>query len=95
MGEATWDDDVKTPPVNWKMSAALENVPRGDDDLAEVTNLERAVGDWLALDPKHRAAATLTPERPVLIGGVSHESFTGEGIAALAGMLPVHPANET
>lgn len=27
------------------MSAALESVPRGDAELAEVTNLESAVGD--------------------------------------------------
>ncbi|MEH3123036.1 MAG: hypothetical protein PGN16_13845 [Sphingomonas phyllosphaerae] len=94
MDEATWDDDVKTPPVDWRMSASLENVPRGDADVAEVTNLERAVRDWLALDPGHHAAAVLTPERPVLIEGVSHETFTGDGISLLAELLDQQPANE-
>lgn len=88
MTEATWGDHAKTPEIEWRMSAALENVPRGDDDLAEVTSLERAVRAWTALDPEHRSAAVLTPERPVLIEGASLASFTGEGIAALAERLP-------
>ncbi|MFW2850749.1 hypothetical protein ACM61V_02325 [Sphingomonas sp. TX0543] len=43
MTEATWNDDAKTPTIDWRMSASLENVHRGDEDLAEVTSLERAV----------------------------------------------------
>ena len=51
MTEATWGESAKTPDINWRMSASLENVPRGDTDIAEVTNLERAVRDWVRLDP--------------------------------------------
>lgn len=88
MTEATWGDDMKTPSIDWHMSASLEDVPRGDDDFAEVTSLEQAVRAWLDLDPAHRAAATLTPERAVLMDGVRSASFAGEGIAALAERLP-------
>ncbi len=88
MTEATWNDQAKTPEIDWRMSAALENVPRGDEDVAEVTNLERAVRDWTILDPRHRSAAVLTPEHPVQIDGASLASFAGDGIAALAERLP-------
>ena len=87
MTEATWGDDGKTPPIEWQMSASIEDVPRGDTDVAEVTSLEGAVRAWLTLDPQHRAAATLTVERPVQMHGVATSSFTGEGIAALAERL--------
>lgn len=88
MAEATWGDRTKTPEINWRMSASLENVLRGDSDVAEVTSLERAVREWLALDPDHRADAVLTSEHPVQIDGSAHSSFTGEGIAVLAERLP-------
>jgi hypothetical protein len=88
MTEASWGEHAKTPDIDWRMSASLKNVPRGDDDVAEVTNLERAVRDWATLDPEHRTAATLTPERPILLDGASHATFVGEGIAVLADMLP-------
>lgn len=88
MAEASWGDGTLTPAIEWRMSATLENVPRGDGDMAEVTSLAQAVSAWLALDPDHRAAATLTPERPILIDGASHALFTGDGIAALAALLP-------
>lgn len=91
MTQATWGDGSKTPSINWRMSASLEDVPRGDDDLAEVTSLEGAVHAWLALDPAHRTAATLTPERPIQIDGVSNASFKGEGIAVLAERVPPRP----
>jgi hypothetical protein len=93
MAEATWGDEAKTPEIDWRMSAALEDVPRGDGDLAEVTSLEGAVRAWVELDPEHKAAATLTAERPVQINGASMNSFVGEGIAALAERLP--PSNAT
>lgn len=70
------------------MSAALEDVPRGDEDLAEVTSLEGAVRAWIGLDAEHWTAATLTPGRPVQIEGASSTSFTGEGIAVSAERLP-------
>jgi hypothetical protein len=85
--EATWGDGAKTPPIDWRMSAALENVPRGEGDLAEVTSLEGAVRAWAELDPAHRAAAVLSVEHPVQIDGASLQSFSGEGIAALAERL--------
>ena len=88
MTEATWGDDHKGRQIDWQMSASIENVPRGDSDVAEVTSLEGAVRTWLSLDPKHRAAATLKLERAVQIDGVSTTSFAGDGIGALADRLP-------
>ncbi|MEN3339398.1 MAG: hypothetical protein V7647_3074 [Acidobacteriota bacterium] len=88
MTEATWGSDAKTPKIDWHMSAALENVPRGGGDVAEVTSLERAVRAWIGLDLEHKAAATLTTERAVQIDGVSSKTFSGEGIAGLAELLP-------
>lgn len=88
MTEAIWNDEAKTPDIDWRMSAALENVPRGDEDLAEVTSLEGATRAWLGLDPAHQHAAVLTPEQPILIDGAMVPSFTGDGIAALAERLP-------
>ena len=96
MSEATWNDDALTPDIDWRMSAALENVHRGDTDLAEVTSLAGAVRVWQQLDPEHQAAATLTPERPIQIDGVSTASFHGAAIAALAEQLrPGHEADDT
>ena len=94
MTEATWGESVKTPEINWRMSASLENVPRGDSDVVEVTSLERAVRDWQKLDPQHQAAAVLTVEHPVQIGGASSTTFAGEGIAALADHLPASSPSE-
>ena len=88
MTEATWGDDARTPEIDWRMSAALENVPRGGEDVAEVTSLEGAVRAWTALDPAHRDAAVLTPEHPLQIDGASHATLAGDGIAALAERLP-------
>jgi hypothetical protein len=86
MAEATWDGSA-TPEIDWRMSAALENVPRGDDDLAEVTSLEGAVRVWLMLDAAHREAAVLTPERPVQVNGTLTTAFHGGAISALADRL--------
>jgi hypothetical protein len=88
MTEANWGKDTMSPDIDWRMSAALENVPRGDSDLAEVTSLSGAIAAWQALDPAHRADALLTPERPLVIDGVTVTSLTGEAIAALAERLP-------
>jgi len=85
---APGSNGAKTPEIDWRMSAALENVPRGDEDVAEVTSLEGAVREWMALDPRHRGAAVLTPERPLQIDGSSTASFAADGIAALAERLP-------
>jgi len=94
MTEATWGESAKTPDINWRMSASLENVPRGETDIAEVTNLERAVRDWVGLDPEHRDAATLTTDHPVQIEGVSSTTLTGEAIAAIAEHLPPIPSQK-
>ncbi len=88
MAEAIWRDGAETQEIDWRMSASLENVPRGDSDVAEVTNLEQAVRDWLALDPPHRADAILRTEDVIQIKGAGDRSFSGEAIAALASMLP-------
>lgn len=88
MAEATWGDTAKTPTIDWRMSASLEDVPRGDGDLAEVTSLEGAVRVWQQLDPEHQSAATLTLERAVQLDGVSLTTFTGASIAALVEKLP-------
>ena len=88
MTEATWGDAANAP-IDWHMSAALENVERGHQDLPEVTSLAGAVRAWMQLDSVHKAAATLTPERPVMVDGAMVEVLHGDGIAALAGRLPV------
>ena len=94
MTEASWTENAKTPQIEWRMSAALENVPRGDEDVAEVTSLEGAVRAWSVLDPEHRSAAVLTPERPVQIDGALHDRFNGDGILALADRLPAGPGQD-
>lgn len=88
MSEASWGADP-TAPIDWTMSAALENVERGTEELPEVTSLAGAVRAWLELDPAHRIAATLTPERPVMVDGAMLDTLHGDRIAALAGRLPV------
>ena len=70
------------------MSAALENVPRGGSELAEVTSLAGALAEWRSLDPAHQLVATLTLEHPVLIDGVSLSTLSGASIRALAQQLP-------
>jgi hypothetical protein len=62
MTEASWGG-VASLGIDWRMSAALENVPRGDEEIAEVTSLEQAVRAWLALDPAHQEDAVLLPQR--------------------------------
>lgn len=94
MTEATWGEGVTAPKIDWRMSASLQNVPRGESEVAEVTNLERAVRDWLALDAAQQLAAALTTEHAVQIGGASSMSFTGEAIAALAEHLPLPRSSE-
>ena len=61
MQEATWVDGTTSPEIDWRMSAAPENVPRGESDLAEMTSLAGATAAWRAFDPAHRTGAILTP----------------------------------
>jgi hypothetical protein len=87
MNEANWGRGTMSPGVDWRMSAALENVPRGESDLAEVTSLAAAIAAWQALDPAYRANAVLTPERPLVIDGVSVATLKRDAISALADRL--------
>jgi hypothetical protein len=87
MTEATWGEGAATPKIDWRMSAALQNVPRGEEDLAEVTSLEGAVRAWSQLDREHQEEAVITPDHSILIDGVTHTSFTKDGIADLARRL--------
>jgi hypothetical protein len=70
------------------MSAALENVVRGGEDVAEVTSLREAVQAWHALDPEHRSRAIPILNHPSRIDGVPANRFEGDGIAALLERLP-------
>ncbi len=88
MAEATWGTANAAPDINWRMSAAIENVPRGSAELAEVTSLEGAVREWLTLDSEHQAGALLTPEHPIkLNAGEPIAHFAGEEIGDLADRL--------
>ncbi|RYF21037.1 MAG: hypothetical protein EOO77_06800 [Oxalobacteraceae bacterium] len=89
MTEATWGAANELPAINWRMSAALENVPRGDSDVAEVTSLEQAVHVWRGLDLQHQTNATITLDEPIqLHEGEDCSSFSGDAIRALADRLP-------
>ena len=88
MAEATWGD-ANAPSIDWKMSASLRNVSRGDEELPEVTNLQAAVRAWQQLDPEMKAAAELALERPVnLHGDMPLDNFVGDAIDDLAKRLP-------
>lgn len=87
MAEARWSGDPSS--IDWSMSAALENVPRGDQAVPEVTSLEGAVRAWIALPPDLQNAAVLTLERPVtLTGRMPLDNFLGAAIGDLAERLP-------
>jgi hypothetical protein len=75
--------------IDWRMSAALENVPRGGTDVPEVTSLAGAVRAWSALDAEHRAKAVLTTDHPIQVdeADAAVQCFSGEAIAALAERL--------
>jgi hypothetical protein len=87
MTEATWGDEAGNPSIDWRMSVALENVPRGEEELAEVTSLEGAVRTWSTLDRPHQEAAVITLDHPIIIDGTSHASFSGQAIVDLATRL--------
>ena len=91
MVEASWGD-AASPDINWRMSAALENVPRGLEELVEVTSLEKAVRAWLALDPAHQEDAILIPQHALIVEGVSMIEIRGDNIGSLA--LKLTDANE-
>lgn len=88
MAEATWGDALD-PSIDWKMSASLEDVKRGGEEVPEVTNLEAAVRAWLQLDAAMKGEAVLTLERPIhLEAGMPLDTFVGEAIGDLARRLP-------
>lgn len=88
MAEATWGD-ANAPAIDWKMSAALENVTRGGEQVPEVTNLEGAVRAWQQLDAPQQAEAVLTLERPVQVDGdLPLDTFVGDAINDLVQRLP-------
>jgi len=89
MTEASWNNEAKTPSIDWSVSAALENVERGDQDIAEVTSLAGAVRAWQSLEPAHKANADITIEQPIQLDGVATSHFAGDTIAALVEHLPV------
>jgi hypothetical protein len=70
------------------MSASLEDVPRGDSELAEVTSLEQAVRVWAGLDRELQSRARLAPDRPIDLNGAMTAMFTGQAIAMLVTRLP-------
>ena len=88
MTEATWGDSANPTKFQWSMSAALENVPRVDSDVAEVTSLEGAVRAWQDLDSEHQIHARLSTEHPIQFEGVATAVFTGDAIAELVKRLP-------
>lgn len=77
-------------PIDWTMSAALENVARGNVGLPEVTSLEGAVRAWLELDPEDRSEATLTLERPLVLEGTRRMELDGDEIQLLADRVPAN-----
>jgi len=89
MTEASWNNEAKTPSIDWSVSAALENVERGGQDIAEVTSLEGAVRAWQSLEPEHKTLAVISIEQPIQLDGVSTSHFAGDTIAALVEHLPV------
>lgn len=83
----SWGVDAQNPSPDWTMSAALENVPRGDEQLPEVTNLRDAVRAWQGLETASQDAAILILERLITIDGAQVNRFEGQGIATLAKRL--------
>lgn len=88
MSESPSDASNMLTGIEWRMSAALEDVPRNGEEFAEVTSLEQAVRAWIALDPELQGRARLTPERPINLDGAQTAMFTGQAIAMLARRLP-------
>lgn len=74
--------------IDWAMSASLENVRRGAQDVPEVTNLEVAVLEWLDLPKDMQAVAELTPEHAIQLNDEGPTLvFRGHEIERLAALL--------
>ena len=94
MTEASWSGG-DAGAIAWTMSASLEDVPRGSEQVPEVTSLEKAVRAWQELAPEQRDAAVLTSERPVTLPGETPvDRFVGSAIGRLAEQLPDGGAND-
>lgn len=87
MTEASWSGDKGS--IEWTMSASLEDVPRGGEQVPEVTSLARAVRAWRDLSPEQQGAAVLTSERPVALPGEPPvDRLVGDAIGRLVEHLP-------
>lgn len=64
-------------------------MPRGGNDVPEVTSLAGAVRAWWEMDAAHQAQAVLTTDHPVQLdkAGEAVQSFRGDAIHALAARL--------
>lgn len=86
MAEASWTGGGT---IEWSMSASLEDVTRGGEQVPEVTSLERAVRAWRALPAEQRDEAVLTAERPVTLPGeLPADRYVGDVIGRIAAHLP-------
>ncbi|WP_019515957.1 hypothetical protein [Sphingomonas sp. Mn802worker] len=86
MTEASWSG---AGSIEWTMSASLEDVTRGGEQVPEVTSLERATRAWQALPPAQRSEAVLTAERPVTLPGeLPADRYVGDAIGRIAALLP-------
>jgi hypothetical protein len=54
MTEAIWGEAAKTPEIDWRMSASLENVPRGETDVpkSQTSSAPYATGSRWILSTK-------------------------------------------
>lgn len=92
MVEASWSGG-DAGAIAWTMSASLEDVPRGGEQVPEVTSLQRAVRAWRDLSPDQRTSAVLTTERPVTLANEPPvDRFVGDAIGRLADHLPDNDA---
>ena len=86
MTEASWTGGGT---IEWSMSASLQDVTRGGEQVPEVTSLERAVRAWRVLPAEQRDEAVLTAERPVTLPGeMPADRYVGDAIGTIAAQLP-------
>lgn len=80
-------DEMVTVP--WSMSASLENVIRGGNELPEVASLEACVRAWVDLDEALQVDAELVPEHAFQFDDDGPTGiFRGAEIQALVRYLP-------
>lgn len=92
MSEASWNGGGT---IEWTMSASLEDVTRGGEQVPEVTSLARAVRAWQTLPEEQRVDAVLTAERPVTLPGeLPADRYIGAAIGRIAAQLPKDGADD-